>query len=100
MKDIQNISEIQTSGLMVKLQVKNAMRLRDLTKEQIVAEVQTAIKGKKNVNGDEITFSLAGLDRIYRNDLPAYGADEILSALALSCRCMVSSFAEPEVMTA
>ena len=100
MKDIQDIMEIKISGLMVKRAVKTAMNEQGLTKEQIVAAVQIAIKGKKDVSGDEITFSLAGLDRIYRNDLPAKGCGIILRALAKVCQCSVSSFAEPETKTA
>lgn len=100
MKDIQNISEIQISGLMVKRVVKQTMGIQDLTKEQIVAAVQVAIKGKTTVHGDEITFSLAGLDRIYRGDLPVHGSQEILKALADVCNCSVSGFAEPETKSA
>lgn len=76
------------------------MEKQDRTKEQIVAGVQTAIKGQKDSSGDPITFSLAGLDRIYRGDLPAHGCEVILAALAKVCECSVSSFAEPETLTA
>lgn len=101
MKEIQEIQGIQVSGLMVKRAVKMALSDdKDLTKEQVVAAVQIAIKGKRDFNGDEITFSLAGLNRIYQGNLPTNGWEIILTELANVCKCHVSSFAEPEIKTA
>lgn len=80
--------------------VKRAVNGSDLTKEQIVAAVQVAIKDKRDVYGKEITFSLAGLDRIFRGTLPTNGWEIILAELAKVLNCHVSSFAEPETKTA
>lgn len=55
------------------------------TKEQVVAHVQ--YKG--------ISFSLAGLDRMYRGEL-VKDSDEILEAIAEKCGCSVDDFTESE----
>lgn len=56
------------------------------TKEQVVASVQD--KGLK--------FSLAGLDKIYRDELPVKDTEAILTAIAEKCCVDTSDFAEPE----
>jgi hypothetical protein len=66
--------------------VKRAVVASGYTKEQVVASVQD--KGFR--------FSLAGLDKIYRGELPVNDADEILGAIALKCGCLISDFAEFE----
>ena len=71
-------------------EVRKAIKKSGFTKEQVVASVQDL----------GFRFSLAGLDRIYRGELPIYNAMEILEAIALKCRCQVSDFAEPETKSA
>ena len=66
--------------------VRAAVNRSGFTKEQVVASVQD--KGFR--------FSLAGLDRIYRNELPTFDRKEILEALAEKCRCTVLDFVESE----
>ena len=39
-------------------------------------------------------FSLAGLDKLIRGELPKRDAEGILKALAKACGCSVSDFAE------
>lgn len=70
--------------------VKKAVQKSSFTREQVVASVQD--KG--------LRFSLAGLDKIYRNELPAKDTSEILEAIAQKCGCLVSDFAESEAQTA
>lgn len=70
--------------------VRRAVIASGFTKEQVVASVQDA--GFK--------FSLAGLDKIYRNELPVKDTQEIVAAIALKCGCLTSNFAEDEAKTA
>lgn len=70
--------------------VRRAVIKSGYSKEQVVASVQD--KGFK--------FSLTGLDKIYRNELPVNFTMEILIAIAEKCGCQVSDFAESEAMTA
>lgn len=70
--------------------IKSAVIRSRFTKEQVVASVQD--RG--------IRFSLAGLDRIYRNELPVFSQKEILEAIAEKCRCKLSDFAELESLSA
>lgn len=70
--------------------IKSAVIRSGFTKEQVVASVQD--RG--------IRFSLAGLDRIYRNEFPVMSKTEILEAVADKCRCKLSDFAESEKKSA
>lgn len=70
--------------------VKKAVHRSGYTREQVVASVQD--KG--------LRFSLAGLDKIYRNELPVKDREEILAAIAEKCGCSVSEFADSEAKTA
>jgi hypothetical protein len=70
--------------------IKRAVVASGFTKEQVVASVQD--KG--------LRFSLAGLDKIYRNEFPVNDTEDIIGAIALKCGCLVSDFAEDEVKTA
>lgn len=70
--------------------IKRAVVASGFTKEQVVASVQD--KGFR--------FSLAGLDKIYRNEFPVNDTEEIIQAIALKCGCLVSDFAEDEAQTA
>lgn len=64
--------------------LKIAINRSGFTKEQVVASVQD--KGWR--------FSLTGLDRIYRNDLPKNNSEEIIKAIAEKIRCNISDFTE------
>lgn len=68
--------------------VRKAVMASGFTKEQVVASVQD--------NG--LRFSLAGLDKIYRNELPVKDANDILGAIALKCGCLISDFGESDEM--
>lgn len=81
MKNITNVSGHK---------IRKAVMASGYTKEQVVASVQD--KGFR--------FSLAGLDKIYRDELPVRDTLEIIEAIALKCGCLTSSFAEDEVKTA
>jgi hypothetical protein len=70
--------------------VRRAVMASGFTKEQVVASVQDA----------GFRFSLAGLDKIYRGELPVRDAEDILGAIALKCGCQTSDFAESEARTA
>lgn len=70
--------------------IRRAVMASGYSKEQVVAHVQD--KGLK--------FSLTGLDKMYRNELPVKDLEEILIAIAEKCSCHVSDFAESEAMTA
>jgi hypothetical protein len=70
--------------------VRRAVLASGYTKEQVVAHVQDA----------GLKFSLAGLDKIYRGELPVKDSDAILEAIAFKCRCLASDFAESEAQTA
>lgn len=70
--------------------IKKAIRVSGFTKEQVVASVQD--KG--------LRFSLAGLDKIYRNEFPLNDTLEILEAIAFKCGCPVSDFEDDEIRTA
>lgn len=70
--------------------IKRAVVASGWTKEQVVASVQD--KGFR--------FSLAGLDKIYRGELPVNDTEDIIGAIALKCGCLVSDFAEDEARTA
>jgi hypothetical protein len=70
--------------------IRRAVIASGFTKEQVVASVQD--KGFR--------FSLAGLDKIYRNEFPVNDTEDIIGAIALKCGCLVSSFAEDEAKTA
>jgi hypothetical protein len=70
--------------------VRRAVMASAYSKEQVVAHVQD--KGLK--------FSLTGLDKIYRNELPVHFTGEILAAIAEKCGVSVSDFGESEAMTA
>lgn len=60
------------------------------SKEQVVASVQDK----------KLRFSLAGLDKIYRNEFPVNDTEEILAAIAEKCGCSISDFGESEMKTA
>jgi hypothetical protein len=62
--------------------LKRAVRASAFSKEQIVAAVQD----------EGYRFSLAGLDRMYKGEMPKNDLPEILQALALKLRCNVSDF--------
>jgi uncharacterized LabA/DUF88 family protein len=70
--------------------LKRAVICSGFTKEQVVASVQD--KG--------LRFSLAGLDKMYRGELPVRDPEEILRAIADKCGCETSDFAEFEIKTA
>jgi len=64
--------------------IKRAVRASGFTKEQVVASVQDC----------GLRFSLAGLDKMYRDEFPLNDTFEILGAIALKCGCLVSDFGE------
>lgn len=70
--------------------IKRAVVASRFTKEQVVASVQD--RG--------LRFSLAGLDKIYRNEFPVNDTEDIIEAIAFKCGCLVSDFAEDEAQTA
>lgn len=70
--------------------VKRAVVASGFTKEQVVASVQDL----------GFRFSIAGLDKVYRGDLPMHDSREILEAIALKCGCMVTDFFDREPLTA
>lgn len=70
--------------------IRKAVMASGFTKEQVVASVQDT----------GLRFSLAGLDKIYRNEFPVRDSEEIIAAIALKCGCLTSSFAEDEAKTA
>lgn len=70
--------------------IRSAVIRSGFTKEQVVVAVQE--KGFR--------FSLAGLDRIYRNEFPTFDKKEILEIVAKKCRCKLSDFAESESVSA
>jgi len=67
--------------------IRRKVTASGFTKEQVVAHVQ--YKGFR--------FSLAGLDRIYRGELPMTDTNEILEAIAEKCSCSTADFAESEL---
>lgn len=70
--------------------VKKAVRISGKSKEKIVVAVQDA----------GLSFSLAGLDKMFRGELPVNESDEILEVIAFECGCLTSDFAESEAKTA
>lgn len=70
--------------------IRKAVMASGFTKEQVVASVQD--RG--------LSFSLAGLDKMYRGEFPVRDTEEILFAISIKCKCQVSDFAEPETKTA
>lgn len=70
--------------------IKRAVVASGFTKEQVVASVQD--KG--------LRFSLAGLDKTFRNEFPVNDTEDIIAAIALKCGCLVSDFTEDEAQTA
>lgn len=68
--------------------IRKAVMASGFTKEQVVASVQDS----------GLRFSLAGLDKIYRNELPVKDAYDILGAIALKCGCLISDFGESNEM--
>jgi hypothetical protein len=70
--------------------VRRAVLASGFSKEQVVASVQDA----------GLKFSLAGLDKIYRGELPVKDSDAILEAIAFKCHCQATEFADPEAQTA
>ena len=72
------------------LQVRKAVLQSGFTKEQVVASVQD----------EGLKFSLTGLDKIYRNELPVKDTEAILIAIAKKCCVEISFFAESEAKTA
>lgn len=70
--------------------VRSAVIRSGFTKEQVVVAVQE--KGYR--------FSLAGLDRIYKNMFPTFNKVEILETIAEKCRCKLSDFAESKEKSA
>lgn len=70
--------------------IRRAVVASRFSKEQVVAAVQDA--GYK--------FSLAGLDKVYRNEFPVKNTEEIVAAIAFKCGRLVSDFAEDEAKTA
>lgn len=75
MKNISNVSGQK---------IRKAVMASGFTKEQVVASVQDS----------GLRFSLAGLDKIYRNELPVNDTSDIIGAIALKCGCLVSDFCE------
>jgi hypothetical protein len=85
MKDIKELNNVNGR------RIRKAVIASGFTKEQVVASVQD--KG--------LRFSLAGLDKIYRNELPVNDTSDILGAIALKCGCLISDFTESnEIKTA
>jgi hypothetical protein len=70
--------------------IRRAVILSGFSKEQVVASVQDS----------GLRFSLTGLDKLYRGELPVRDSDEILEAIALKCSCLAMSFANSEAQTA
>lgn len=64
--------------------LKRAVVRSRFAKEQVVAHIQD--KG--------IKFSLTGLDRIYRNELPRKETQEILAGIAEKLCCNLDDFTE------
>ncbi len=61
-----------------------------LSKEKVVVHVQDTGH----------PFSLAGLDKIFRSELPKRDTEVILGIIANSCGCQISDFAEFEKVSA
>ena len=72
----------------LKVMVTNDLR----TKEKIVATVQDLLRQKESL----ATFSLAGLDKLFKGETPKRYTSEILEALAEVLGADLSSFAELE----
>jgi hypothetical protein len=83
-----NITNI--SGLKVKVLVQKSGK----TREKVVALVQDILIE------DACTFSLAGLDKLTKGELPKTNPEKILEALAMVLCCQVSDFTESEAKTA
>lgn len=84
-QDLCNISDMKEISIDGK-HVRMAVIRSGFTKEQVVVAVQE--KGFR--------FSLAGLDRVYKNIFPTFDKVEILKIIAKKCRCKLSDFSESE----
>jgi hypothetical protein len=72
--------------------IRLAVLKTGFTREKVVVLVQEDLGG--------ITFSLAGLDKMIRGELPKRDCEKVLNSLAKVCGCLVSDFAEDEIKTA
>jgi hypothetical protein len=71
--------------------IRKAVMRSGFTKEQVVASVQDA----------GYRFSLAGLDKMYRDEFPVRDVEEIINVIAFKCGCLASDLAgSNEVKTA
>jgi hypothetical protein len=84
MRDITNIDGQK---------IRVAVLKTGLTREKVVVLVQEDLE-------IGVTFSLAGLDKMIRGELPKRDAEKVLVSLAKICGCLISDFAESKVKTA
>lgn len=80
------MKEMKVSGK----SIRSAVLRSAYTKEQVVASVQD--KG--------LSFSLAGLDKVYRGELPKKDTSEILKAIADKLGCTTQDFAQSKSKSA
>lgn len=73
--------------------IRVAVLKTGLTREKVVALVQDDLE-------IGVTFSLAGLDKMIRGELPKRDACKVLASLAKICGCSTLDFAESEAKTA
>lgn len=75
-------------------EIKIAVINSGKTREKVVVLVQDIVRK------DGLSFSLAGLDKLFKGELPKKDPQKILDALSLVLGVSTSTFAEEEAKTA
>ena len=85
---------LNVSGSKIKLAVSRTCAIQGITREEFVVFVQ------KLLRDEYISFSLAGLDKLFTGHLPKKNSMRVLEAVSHVCGCSASDFAESEAKTA